>query len=136
MVRKKCELCGMAARTRCESDEADLCWECDAEVHGANFLVARHLRSLLCRTCQGPTPWRAEGPRLGPSVSVCLICFRRREEAACGASEKGKIGGGAPGRSPIGEEEDEEDMEDMEECDRSDDDDGTTRWCRGTRTRI
>ena len=72
---RKCALCGVEAKARCESDKADLCWECDAEVHGANFLVARHTRRLLCRRCHRPTPWRADGPRLGPSVSVCLACF-------------------------------------------------------------
>nr|XP_010924021.2 B-box zinc finger protein 19 [Elaeis guineensis] len=83
---KGCELCERAARIYCESDQASLCWECDAKVHGANFLVARHSRCLLCRGCQAPTPWRASGVRFGPTVSVCERCClqgkRRREDVA------------------------------------------------------
>ncbi|GAV80762.1 zf-B_box domain-containing protein [Cephalotus follicularis] len=78
----KCELCKFPARAYCESDQASLCWHCDAKVHGANFLVARHSRSLLCQACQCPTPWRASGPKLGHTVSVCDTCaFGRRDES-------------------------------------------------------
>ncbi|KAK6134844.1 hypothetical protein DH2020_031433 [Rehmannia glutinosa] len=62
------------ARIHCESDQASLCWDCDAKVHSANFLVARHSRNLLCHVCQSPTPWSASGSRLGPTVSVCQKC--------------------------------------------------------------
>ncbi|KAJ8754684.1 hypothetical protein K2173_010775 [Erythroxylum novogranatense] len=72
---KGCELCGGAARMYCESDQASLCWDCDEKVHCANFLVAKHYRSLLCQVCQSPTPWKASGPRLGPTVSICESCF-------------------------------------------------------------
>ncbi|CBI17993.3 unnamed protein product, partial [Vitis vinifera] len=71
---KGCELCGCPARMYCESDQASLCWDCDAKVHGANFLVARHSRSLLCHVCRSPTPWRASGAKLGHTVSVCERC--------------------------------------------------------------
>ncbi|EEF39678.1 hypothetical protein RCOM_0506950 [Ricinus communis] len=71
---KKCELCKYPAKTYCEFDEASLCWGCDAKVHGANFLVARHTRTLLCRSCQSLTPWKASGSRLGCIVSVCDVC--------------------------------------------------------------
>ncbi|XP_008788940.1 B-box zinc finger protein 19-like isoform X2 [Phoenix dactylifera] len=81
---KGCELCERAARMYCESDQASLCWECDAKVHGANFLVSRHSRCLLCRSCEAPTPWRASGARLGPAVSICERCClqakQRRQE--------------------------------------------------------
>ncbi|MQM19429.1 hypothetical protein Taro_052433 [Colocasia esculenta] len=66
----------------CESDQASLCWECDGKVHGANFLVARHMRSLLCRSCQAPTPWRASGSRLAPTLSDDL-------ELRCSPSHSG-----------------------------------------------
>ncbi|KAK8521211.1 hypothetical protein V6N13_077326 [Hibiscus sabdariffa] len=56
---KSCELCMSAATTYCESDQASLCWHCDTKVHGANFIVARHVRCLLCHACQARTPWRA-----------------------------------------------------------------------------
>lgn len=72
---KSCELCKSFARIYCVSDQASLCWSCDSKVHSANFLVARHSRSLLCRVCQSPTPWTASGEKLGPStMSVCEKC--------------------------------------------------------------
>ncbi|CAK9181288.1 unnamed protein product [Ilex paraguariensis] len=71
---KKCELCNSIARIYCDSDQASLCWDCDAKVHTANFLVAKHLRTLLCHACQSPTPWTSSGPKLGPTVSVCEAC--------------------------------------------------------------
>ncbi|KAM3697296.1 hypothetical protein ACJW31_06G101500 [Castanea mollissima] len=73
---KKCELCKIQARTYCESDQACLCWGCDAKVHGANFIVARHSRTLLCATCQSQTPWKASGAKLGHTFSVCETCVR------------------------------------------------------------
>lgn len=51
MKAKICELCRKEATIYCESDNAFLCWNCDDEVHGANFLVARHLRQPLCSSC-------------------------------------------------------------------------------------
>ncbi|KAJ0263202.1 BBX28 [Hirschfeldia incana] len=71
---KKCDLCDGVARMYCESDQASLCWHCDGKVHGANFLVAKHTRCLLCSACQSPTPWKAAGLRLGPTFSVCDSC--------------------------------------------------------------
>ncbi|GLT48130.1 hypothetical protein SLA2020_217710 [Shorea laevis] len=78
---KTCELCKFPARTFCESDQASLCWDCDAKVHGANFLVARHVRCLLCQTCQSLTPWRAAGTKLGRTVSLCQSCVSGDEGA-------------------------------------------------------
>ncbi|CAA0825088.1 B-box type zinc finger family protein [Striga hermonthica] len=77
---KWCELCKRTARIHCESDQASLCWSCDARVHSANFLVARHSRNLLCRACQCPTPWFASGAELGPTASACVKCADRRED--------------------------------------------------------
>lgn len=70
----KCELCKSTARVYCESDEARLCWSCDAKVHSANFLVARHVRNLLCHSCQSPTPWNGSGEKLGRTISICEPC--------------------------------------------------------------
>lgn len=67
-------LIGVAA-AYCEADGARLCWRCDAAVHRANFLVARHIRALLCAACGGATPWRPAGPRLAPSKALCLPCL-------------------------------------------------------------
>lgn len=76
---KKCEMCTSPASMFCESDEASLCWDCDEKVHSANFLVAKHSRFLLCHLCQSPTPWQAAGPKLSPTVSVCLSCAENPE---------------------------------------------------------
>ncbi|XWS63342.1 hypothetical protein CRYUN_Cryun06bG0087100 [Craigia yunnanensis] len=88
---KSCELCKLAARTYCESDQASLCWDCDSKVHGANFLVARHVRCLLCHTCQSLTPWRAAGSKLGHTVSICERCVNGgdREESEAENDEEG-----------------------------------------------
>ncbi|XP_044466176.1 zinc finger protein CONSTANS-like isoform X1 [Mangifera indica] len=75
-----CELCKSRARTYCESDQASLCWECDAKVHAANFLVARHSRTLLCHICDSLTPWKASGLKLGHTVSVCATCLNRQQQ--------------------------------------------------------
>ncbi|CAL9075139.1 unnamed protein product [Musa textilis] len=49
--RPACALCGGEAAVYCEPDAAFLCWACDASVHGANFLVARHVRQATCAAC-------------------------------------------------------------------------------------
>lgn len=126
----KCELCSCPARIHCESDQASLCWECDAKVHGANFLVARHSRCLLCRRCQSPTPWRAEGSRLGATISVCQLCA-----AASSGSIEGSGEGGCSARcveeakeeeegesENSDEEEEEEEMEEESESGKEEDD--------------
>lgn len=74
VVMRKCELCDSSANMYCESDEATLCWNCDAQVHSANFLVSKHSRTLLCHICQSLTPWNGSGPKLCPTVSVCENC--------------------------------------------------------------
>ncbi|KAK2965488.1 hypothetical protein RJ640_008282 [Escallonia rubra] len=52
MKARLCELCKGEATLHCASDSAFLCWKCDATVHGANFLVARHVRSIVCSKCK------------------------------------------------------------------------------------
>ncbi|XP_010533515.1 PREDICTED: zinc finger protein CONSTANS-LIKE 9 [Tarenaya hassleriana] len=88
-MNKKCELCGGVARMYCESDQASLCWDCDHKVHGANFLVAKHTRCLLCSSCQCPTPWKATGPRLGPIVSACDSCVSLENTGGGSSSRNG-----------------------------------------------
>lgn len=46
-----CEICKEKAFVYCWADSAFLCWNCDYKVHQANFLVARHLRHVLCTVC-------------------------------------------------------------------------------------
>jgi hypothetical protein len=115
-----CELCGAMARVYCGADEATLCWGCDAQVHGANFLVARHARALLCRGCARPTSWRAAGPRLGPSASLCDRCVRRGS-GAVGVGGDVEMGGTGDGRGD--EEEEEDDDEEDDDVVVEDDDD-------------
>ncbi|KAB1210083.1 hypothetical protein CJ030_MR6G011341 [Morella rubra] len=80
---KKCELCKVPARTYCESDQASLCWDCDAKVHGANFLVARHYRTLLCHACQSQTPWKASASSSSDEEeSVTAFSLKRKRENA------------------------------------------------------
>ncbi|GMH05678.1 hypothetical protein Nepgr_007518 [Nepenthes gracilis] len=73
-MTKGCELCKAEAKMFCESDQASLCWDCDEKVHAANFLVAKHTRTVLCHVCQAETPWKAAGARLGRTTSVCDAC--------------------------------------------------------------
>ncbi|KAK3040275.1 hypothetical protein RJ639_028190 [Escallonia herrerae] len=107
---KGCELCGLPARMYCGSDQANLCWDCDEKVHAANFLVAKHTRSLLCHVCQIPTPWTASGPKLGRIVSVCESCVDN-----CNANS---------GRGIEQEGDSQEEDEDEEYSDSDDEEDG------------
>ncbi|KAL5976313.1 hypothetical protein ACLOJK_020643, partial [Asimina triloba] len=116
---KECELCDVPARMYCESDQASLCFDCDAKVHGANFLVARHSRSLLCQACQSPTPWKAAGPRLAPTVSLCERCVSRCDRRR--SQQQRRAEGERMGEGEGGNETDEDDEDD----DDDDGDDGT-----------
>ncbi|XP_027339580.1 B-box domain protein 31-like [Abrus precatorius] len=79
-MTKKCELCNCPAKLFCESDQASLCWECDAKVHSANFLVTKHPRFLLCHVCQSLTAWHGTGPKFVPTISVCNTCVSNSNE--------------------------------------------------------
>ncbi|KAL1289323.1 hypothetical protein HN51_057731 [Arachis hypogaea] len=79
-MRKKCELCNCAANLFCDSDQASLCWECDAKVHSANFLVTKHPRILLCHVCQSLTPWHGSGPKFVPTMSLCTDCVTKNND--------------------------------------------------------
>ncbi|KAF8392818.1 hypothetical protein HHK36_021055 [Tetracentron sinense] len=74
MKLRVCELCNGEASLYCVSDSAFLCWNCDARVHGANFLVARHVRRTVCPKCRGFDGNRYSGVRFGPSRSICRSC--------------------------------------------------------------
>lgn len=107
---KKCELCDSPAKMFCESDQASLCWDCDAQVHGANFLVAKHSRRLLCHVCQSLTPWSGSGPKLLPTVSVCDRCVN-----SCNQNE---------GRNEENDGDDDDDLDRDDNTEDDDDDDG------------
>ncbi|KAF5728979.1 hypothetical protein HS088_TW21G01136 [Tripterygium wilfordii] len=70
----KCKLCDSSAKMYCESYQARLCWDCDAKVHSANFLVAKNPNTLLWHLCHYYTPWVGTGPRRTPIVSLCNSC--------------------------------------------------------------
>ncbi|XAR68063.1 hypothetical protein NMG60_11003062 [Bertholletia excelsa] len=123
---RRCELCKSAARMYCESDQASLCWDCDAKVHSANFLVARHSRSLLCYVCQSQTAWSASGARLGPTVSVCESCIDGCEGVKDRRGEEGESEGEMGDEFDADDREcdDDDDGEDDDDDDSDDDDDG------------
>ncbi|CAI7745339.1 unnamed protein product [Closterium sp. NIES-54] len=50
-----CALCPSPAAVHCAADGAHLCVACDQAVHVANALVMKHLRALLCCSCNQPT---------------------------------------------------------------------------------
>ncbi|KAG2319317.1 hypothetical protein Bca52824_012530 [Brassica carinata] len=129
MGKKKCDLCDGVARMYCESDQASLCWDCDGKVHGANFLVAKHTRCLLCTACQSLTPWKATGLRLGPTFSVCESCVALKSAAAGGVgvgngseNEEDRLRlGDEDGDSAESYDDDEDEDEDEEYSDEDDD---------------
>lgn len=132
---KECELCKKPARTHCDSDQANLCLVCDAKVHSANFLVARHSRTLLCQSCQAPTPWRAAGARLVPAISMCLKCVGRSGGPPAPEAEvdvRGRMiaGEGDEEETDDGDDEDidTEDAEEQEEDEKEDGDNQVVPW--------
>lgn len=70
-----CELCSGEATLYCASDAAYLCWSCDAGVHEANFLVARHVRRTLCTSCRRFDGRLLSGAALRPIRPLCRGCF-------------------------------------------------------------
>ncbi|KAK8527337.1 hypothetical protein V6N12_054555 [Hibiscus sabdariffa] len=113
---RKCELCRGLARMHCESDQANLCWDCDIKVHGANFLVAKHTRTLLCHVCQNPTPWLASGHHLTPALSVCESCVANNDNT-CQLMEDSEDS------SEVGYDEQEEEDEDYHDDDDEEEED-------------
>ncbi|KAL3613739.1 hypothetical protein CASFOL_041813 [Castilleja foliolosa] len=93
MATKGCELCSSPARMYCHSDQASLCWDCDQKVHAANFLVAKHSRTLLCHLCHSPTPWTASGLNLSHTISVCHGCEANRGGSATSSRRRDDGGG-------------------------------------------
>lgn len=58
----------------CVSDSAFLCGNCDASVHQANFLVARHFRRTICCKCKEFDGELVCGPKLKSSRPICRSC--------------------------------------------------------------
>lgn len=101
----------------CEADHASLCWDCDEKVHGANFLVAKHPRSLLCHVCHSPTPWTGSGPKLTPTVSVCENCVQSHRKIDLNQEQESEV------ENEEQESEDEDDNVDDESEDEDEDED-------------
>lgn len=74
MKVRLCALCNAEAAVFCPSDDAFLCWACDAKVHEANFLVARHLRKSLCSNCKDLTGDGISGVASQPFPAACPSC--------------------------------------------------------------
>nr|QTY32146.1 BBX transcription factor [Oxybasis rubra] len=78
---RNCELCNGEASLYCPSDNAFLCYSCDSKVHCANFLVARHVRSLICPNCRKTDGNRFSGAVVPPPATVfCRDCSDFGEE--------------------------------------------------------
>ncbi|TKY64668.1 B-box zinc finger protein 32 [Spatholobus suberectus] len=74
MKGKACELCDQQASLYCLSDSAFLCSNCDVTVHGANFLVARHRRHILCSKCNRFAGIHISGAISRRLPSTCRSC--------------------------------------------------------------
>lgn len=127
---KGCELCNSPAAIYCDSDQASLCCDCDAKVHSANFLVAKHSRTLLCHVCQSLTPWNGSGPKLGTTISVCQSCMSRSRAGneSPAKDEEGEDDDGDDGEEDGDEEEDEEHDGDGDGDDDNDEDNQVVPW--------
>nr|CAD1838670.1 unnamed protein product [Ananas comosus var. bracteatus] len=56
-------------------DDTPLCWSCDVAVHGANFLVARHVRRLACASCRATDfGHRFSGPCAPHPPPIPVLC--------------------------------------------------------------
>ncbi|WOL18299.1 hypothetical protein Cni_G27093 [Canna indica] len=82
-----CELCGREAVLVCTPDAAFLCWACDATVHSANFLAARHVRWLACGGCHRlDSARRVSGARPEPVRSLCSSCHPAQSPSSSSSS--------------------------------------------------
>ncbi|XP_024379997.1 uncharacterized protein [Physcomitrium patens] len=86
-----CELCDGVADLYCAADEAHICWTCDAKVHSANFLVARHTRLVLCEICGIQTPWKASGGNPTPLTGLCAECSQGESQDECTTHSHGGV---------------------------------------------
>ncbi|KAF8389421.1 hypothetical protein HHK36_026116 [Tetracentron sinense] len=75
MKARVCELCNGEVFLYCTSDSAFLCWKCDARVHEANFLVARHVRRTVCSRCKGFDGNTVSGVGIHYLQSICRSCL-------------------------------------------------------------
>ena len=77
---RACKLCSEEALLYCASDFAFLCFRCDAKVRQANYLVAHHVRQVLCFKCEAFSDHQisdAGNDRL--QQYYCLACLPKDE---------------------------------------------------------
>lgn len=89
MAVKVCELCKGEAGVYCDSDAAFLCFDCDSNVHNANFLVARHIRRVICSGCGSITgnPFSGDTPSLNRvTCSSCSPGNKELDSISCSSS--------------------------------------------------
>lgn len=104
----KCELCGDQAALRCEADSANLCYKCDAHVHGINFLVARHVRVVLCCRCHQYTKITVSGSSPHAGQSFCCACCKSqgiKETSPCNSTAESAFPGAVSAASSSHSEE-------------------------------
>ncbi|KAM0959052.1 hypothetical protein EV1_024071 [Malus domestica] len=79
-----CDYCQVQrSMVHCRSDAACLCLSCDRNVHSANALSRRHLRTLICERCNSqPALVRCTEER----VSLCQNCDWMGHQASTSAS--------------------------------------------------
>ncbi|KAJ0249059.1 B-box zinc finger protein 32 [Hirschfeldia incana] len=70
---KLCELCGDEAHLHCDADSAFLCRSCDVKFHASNFLFSRHVRRIICPTCDSHTGDLVSGS-LSPAWPAKITC--------------------------------------------------------------
>lgn len=130
-MKKECDLCRRRpASMYCDSDQASLCFHCDANVHAANFLVARHTRTLLCHACHSPTPWTASGLNLGSALSFCRRCSPAGAQVGDQSTHQGDGGEDDDVVEDGYEDGDEEEEEEVEE--EEDGDNQVVPWSAGS----
>ncbi|KAF9676458.1 hypothetical protein SADUNF_Sadunf08G0004100 [Salix dunnii] len=81
MAVQVCELCQREAGLYCDSDAAFLCFECDSDVHNANFVVARHLRRVICSACNSLTGSSFSSATPSLHRVTCLSCSPENKES-------------------------------------------------------
>lgn len=101
----KCELCGDEAALRCEADAANLCYKCDANVHGINFLVAKHVRVVLCCRCHQYTEITVSGPSPQAGQTFCCGCCKSqgiKQTSLCNSTAESAFPGAVSAASSNG----------------------------------
>ncbi|XP_023872994.1 B-box zinc finger protein 32 [Quercus suber] len=80
---RACERCSEDSSLYCASDSTFLCFRYVAKVHQANFLIARHVRQVLCFKCEAFSDYRISGAENDClQWYYCLACSPEDEFAS------------------------------------------------------